>query len=180
MFPFSIPWTQRELQRDRFVTQRTLAWSQDLALRPECLDAEHQRILECINRLLSMLATHDASRIGMAYNSLSAGAREHFASEEQRMRDAGFPDLLEHVDQHVELARRLAEVRMSMFSPYGSASRLGACPFLENWLVPHLRFGDKAFTDYLATIAPGVSPVARSEREPTQEADKQHASHEGS
>ena len=152
MFPFSIPWTQRELQRDRFAIVPTLPWSQDLELESDVLDPEHQYILNRINNLLRVLSSRDSCRISMACNLLSAGAREHFAHEEQRMRDTGFPGLDEHADQHVELARRLTEVRLSMFSPYGISSQLGAFPFLESWLVPHLRFSDRQFADYLATL----------------------------
>lgn len=151
MFPFSIPWTQRELQRDRFAIVPKLPWSKDLELEPDALDPEHRYILDRINNLLRVLSSRDSCRIAMACNLLSAGAREHFAHEEQRMRDAGFEGLAEHADQHVELARRLAEVRLSMFSPYGISSELGASPFLERWLVPHLRSSDRQFADFLAS-----------------------------
>jgi hemerythrin-like metal-binding protein len=177
MFPFSIPWTQRELQRDRFAMARTLPWSHDLDLEPDVLDPEHQYILDRINNLLRVLSSRDACRISMACNLLSAGAREHFAHEEQRMRDAGFPGVVEHADQHVELARRLAEVRLSMFSPYGISSQLGALPFLERWLVPHLRLSDRQFADFLATlnVATRVEPPV-----PQTTPEDADALHEGS
>jgi hemerythrin-like metal-binding protein len=177
MFPFSIPWTQRELQRDRFAMVPTLPWSQDLALEPHVLDPEHQYILDRINNLLRVLSSRDSCRISMACNLLAAGAREHFAHEEQRMRDAGFRGLDEHADQHLELARRLAEVRLSMFSPYGISSQLGAYPFLESWLVPNLRCSDREFADFLAS--PGN--VARIEPPVPQVTPEDAAAlHEGS
>jgi hypothetical protein len=49
---------------------------------------------------------------------------------------------------------------MSHFSPYGSARHLGALPFLERWLVPHLRFSDKRFTDFLAAHPPAPNEPA--------------------
>jgi len=177
MFPFSIPWTQRELQRDRFTIVPTLPWSQDLELEPDGLDPEHRFILDRINNLLRVLSSRDSCRISMACNLLAEGAREHFAHEEERMRDAGFPGLDEHAGQHLELARRLAEVRLSMFSPYGISSQLGAFPFLEGWLVPHLRCSDRQFADFLAS--PGV--VTRVEPPvPPATAEDAEALHEGS
>jgi len=154
MFPFSIPWTQRELQRDLPRLTTTLPWSNDLELHPENFDAEHFRLVQCINTLLTALSSRDSCRISMAYQVLVASARDHFASEEARMLANAFGGLEAHRDEHVELAQRLAEVRMSHFSPFGAASRLGAMPFLERWLVPHLLASDKRFTDFLAALPP--------------------------
>ena len=160
MFPFSIPWTQRELQRDLPRLTTTLPWSNDLELHPDNFDAEHFRLVQGISALLMALSSRDSCRISMAYQVLVASARDHFASQEARMLAKAFGGLEEHSDEHVELARRLAEVRMSHFSPYGSASHLGAMPFLERWLVPHLRFSDKRFTDFLAAHPPAPNEPA--------------------
>lgn len=166
MFPFSIPWTQRELQRDRLHIVPTLPWTQDLELHSDNFDAEHLRLVQCINALLTALASRDTCRISMAYQLLSACARDHFASEEACMLARAFGGLEEHRDEHLELAQRLAEVRMSHFSPYGSASHLGAMPFLERWLVPHLRFSDKRFIDFLAEHPPApCEPASAAEQD---------------
>lgn len=147
MFPFSIPWTQRELQMELPRTARTFPWSQDLELGAEDIDAEHRRLVGRINALLLTLPSRDDLRIAMAYQSLRAAAREHFAEEEHQMQASRFEGLDEHRSEHVELARRLAEMRLPHVGFYGHASPLGMLPFLERWLVPHLRYGDRRFTE---------------------------------
>lgn len=149
MFPFSISWVQRELQQDGPRMTRTLPWSSDLELGTRELDPEHQRLVGRINALLRALGDHDAHRVNMAYTSLAAAATAHFNGEETLMQRCGYGGTRDHVEQHAELARRLSEVRYSHFSPYGLGHSLGAFPFLERWLVPHLRMSDRRLADHL-------------------------------
>jgi hemerythrin len=149
MFPFSIPWAQRELQRDLGQHAQTLPWSRDFELQPDELDSDHYHVWERINAMLRVLPTGDDCRIRMAYDSLAAAARNHFVREEARMRDIGFQDLEEHSQRHVELTRRLSEVRFSHLSAYGIGRHLGAVTVLERWFVPHLTHDDRRLADFV-------------------------------
>ena len=149
MFPFSIPWTQRELQRDLDQHIQALPWSRDFELQPDELDSDHYKVWGRINALLRVLPTGDDYRIRMAFASLAAIARNHFASEEARMRDTRFRGLEEHSQRHVELTRKLGEVRFSHLSPFGLGRQLGAFTVLERWFVPHLTHDDRRLAEFL-------------------------------
>jgi len=153
MFPNSVSWTRDQLQRETTNSAFTLPWMERLSLECENLNNEHHALLQVLNGLLMAIGSREPTRIAMACTVLSVEAQSHFTSEEEQMREAGYPDLESHVARHKELHRALALLRYSASSGTGFVSTTAPLSSLERWFVPHLTFDDKLVADFLAARA---------------------------
>lgn len=131
----------------------TIPWVQELALQSNDLDDEHYALLNKLNGLLIALSSSDRTRIVMACSVLAVEARAHFDSEEAQMREAGYPDLEQHREQHEALQRDLSHLLFTANSGAGFLSSTYPQSLLERWFVPHLTYADRKVADFLAANA---------------------------
>jgi hemerythrin-like metal-binding protein len=128
----------------------TLPWTADLALLASSLDDDHRGVLDKLNDLLIALRSTDQTGILMSFTALTAEARAHFAVEEARMREVGYPELDRHCEQHERLLRGLAELRYTASAAQNFPLSIDPLVFLERWFVPHLKHDDRQLADFLA------------------------------
>jgi hemerythrin len=130
-----------------------VSWVQELALQSNDMNDEHHALLNKLNDLLIALSSPDRTRIVMACNVLAVEARAHFDSEEAQMREAGYPALEQHREQHEELQRNLSHLLFTANSGAGFLSSTYPYSFLQLWFVPHLTYADRKAADFLAANA---------------------------
>jgi hemerythrin len=127
-----------------------LRWKEDLTMGVAELDRQHRELFDCINRLL------DACRVGKGSDQvqpvlqfLESYVREHFAEEERRMREAGYPLLALHKAQHDGFLVAFEDVKKDASSP-GLALTFGTNRLLTDWWINHISGTDREFGRYLA------------------------------
>ena len=150
MFQSSVPYGSQQLP-DMHDCGFTLHWVKQLATQSEALNVEHEAVLQQLNSLLRALNSGEPTGIAMACTAMAAEARAHFASEEELMLTADYPDRATHIEQHDVLMRRLARISYAVTSATGLWSPVNELSMLEQWFVPHLTYADRRFAEFIAT-----------------------------
>lgn len=132
-----------------------LEWDDSYSVGDEHIDAQHRQLLEIINRL-GALISGDVESSGVSpqgiFDELARYVTSHFAYEEQRMVDAGYPlDLVEvHRGEHRAILAQLQAFEAHMESGDQEVMR-DLLPFLYgDWLINHICAVDAAYAPCLA------------------------------
>ncbi len=126
-----------------------LDWKTEYDLGIEDIDFQHHFFLNLINRLSDELKmTTEPSRRTALIAELNAYARFHFVSEENMMSKAGYPNLVEHRQHHLDLISALnsKEAMLQLNKSDESAEQI--VEFLQNWFINHTVGVDRLFADY--------------------------------
>jgi len=115
------------------------------------IDAQHQGLFEEAARFEAAARArepHDRLRALLA--SIADRAVEHFLAEEKLMRDAGYPRLAQHAQEHTYVKRRFRSLVPQWDSEGDSAEMIGVLlGFLDLWLNTHVAHTDRQLGDFL-------------------------------
>ncbi len=124
-------------------------WSSAYSVNVKKCDLQHQRLFEIVDQLA------EAMRVGKAkaviqpiLAQLTQYTRSHFADEEQLMRQAGYPLLASHQEQHRLFIARMEEFGVQ-FGRVGNVNTVALLSTLKDWLVNHIMRVDKAYASHL-------------------------------
>jgi hemerythrin len=81
-------------------------------------------------------------------NDLVDSTCRHFAAEEQRLREAAYPDLLSHKMEHYKLKDQVTDF-LEEFDAGDGTVRVQMMDFLRDWLVGHINGADKKYAPHL-------------------------------
>jgi hemerythrin len=128
-----------------------IGWNSKLAVGVPLIDEQHQ---EWMKRVADLSAAIAANR-GVDYVSKTLSfmveyTEHHFTTEENLMREKGYPDMAEHRKQHESLRKTLADL-VRDFDEDGATHELARFTntFLVNWLTDHIRKLDAKFGAFL-------------------------------
>ena len=129
--------------------RKQLNWKADYDLGIEDIDFQHHFFLNLINRLSEELRmTTEPSRRTALIAELNAYTRFHFISEENMMSKAGYPELDEHRQQHLDLISTLNSREAMLQLRKSDESAEDIVEFLQDWFVRHTVGEDRLFADY--------------------------------
>ncbi len=128
------------------------------------IDAQHRELFARVDRLLE--ASHEArgaSEIGALLDFLGDYVVTHFAAEERRMAESGYPDAA--AEAHRQEHRRFVEdygILYRQFRNEGPQRRfvIRVSDRVTSWLREHIYRTDRAFAEWLRDHGSGF--VARS------------------
>jgi hemerythrin len=102
-----------------------------------------------LNALYTALkAGEGREALGKILNGLVEYTSTHFATEEQLMKDAGYPGYLEHKDKHEKMAAKVLDY-MQKYQANEIKSLIEISNFLKDWLKKHIMNTDKAYSPFL-------------------------------
>jgi hemerythrin-like metal-binding protein len=118
-----------------------IAWRESMAVGDASIDADHQRLIECINAVEGALeAPHEV--LLAALDALREYTVEHFAREESLMRVLGYNGLIEHRQAHRDLRDHLQRLRQQLIAARAegtSEAQTGELiRLLRAWLLDHV------------------------------------------
>ncbi len=130
------------------------AWKPELALGHPQIDRDHQELFRRSAALGEALDCGDTAAVGPLLDFLREYVVQHFAAEEELMRDSRFPGRRVHESAHARFAREYEEVA-------GLVLQVGATPtvalrvrtFVEGWLERHIAGADVAVANHLQALA---------------------------
>ncbi len=122
-----------------------LIWQDDLNTGIDIIDAQHQRIVEMINRLHVTNRTMERIAVAEVIDELVDYTLSHFAFEEELMEEAGYPFCAAHKRVHEVFTKRVAEYRMRFQAGEDIVDELRS--LLSRWLFNHIRSDDKAYAE---------------------------------
>jgi hemerythrin len=134
-------------------------WKPDYSVGDATLDAQHQQLIQVMNELYELLHEPEAGqsdgRVEFIFGGLADYIVKHFAYEEQRMFDAGYPDdkLAAHRHEHNELVKHVRGYHAKVIE--GDRDGLKELlPYLYGeWLIHHICQQDQEYMPYLQAKA---------------------------
>jgi hemerythrin-like metal-binding protein len=119
-----------------------IEWKPEFSVGVEAVDHEHQELIGLINDLHEVMrgsGTHDevVETLGEIYAQISA----HFALEEKIMRDARYPGLSSHKEDHESLLDELLYI-IDGVEDDGSYDEKKLSDGMANWFSEHFRTHD--------------------------------------
>lgn len=126
-----------------------VTWSPSLNVGIDRFDADHRSLVELMNRFHEAIERGQGwAVLGPALGELERYSQDHFAREEQAMRDADYPGLEDHMAQHQMFVRKLEEVQADYDAGNVEASRK-LTAVLQTWLLHHITLADHAYAPHL-------------------------------
>ncbi len=133
----------------------SFTWKPEYSVGDAALDGQHRGLIGIMNRLRTLLQSPALAEAGgeveAVFDDLARYIAEHFAYEELRMADAGYPleRLAEHRHEHDELVRHVRSFHAEVAE--GRYDGLQALlPYLYGeWLIHHICTSDMDYRPYL-------------------------------
>ncbi len=125
-----------------------IEWSDELLLDVAAIDSDHQKLFALMNDLFST-AHHGTSAINSAIGALCSYTKEHFAREQESMRQTNYPALSAHTYEHEYLVFRLESMINRLMETGADAVDGALVSFLEEWLTSHILKFDIEYATYL-------------------------------
>lgn len=133
-----------------------MEWCDDFSVQVPEIDAQHKKLVDMINDLGSAMAMGKGTDVMQGImGRLGNYVVEHFAFEEDLIRQAGYPDLENHIKVHQGVVAKftaLAE-KVNAGLPTASSETLA---FLQDWLINHIQKVDKKYTSCVLESRRGV------------------------
>lgn len=108
------------------------------------VDAQHQHLFELANLIVETNDSQETTRLLMLFYQ---HLREHFHSEENLMKQHGYPDYPNHVKSHNEMLDRLNEISEIIQSRQWQLSEIQI--FVSRWVLVHILEKDIPLGDFL-------------------------------
>ncbi|WP_332671406.1 bacteriohemerythrin [Aromatoleum sp.] len=130
-------------------------WKAEYSVGDAIIDDQHRQMLAILDELAAALHGTAAPESGgprAVFDDLAAYVTGHFAYEEQRIADAGYPEnlLVAHRKEHNALLRKVQELEQ-VFEQGDAGVLEDLMPFLYgDWLIHHICETDRDYVSYLA------------------------------
>ena len=128
-----------------------LIWNEDLhRVGIAAIDDQHREIIERVNLIADAVDQgnrHEAVQEMMG--DLALFACEHFALEERLMTEHGFPDMEDHIAEHLGLLQQMDNLRNALRTPNPTKAALVSA-FITDWAELHILQSDKEIGAFLA------------------------------
>lgn len=123
-------------------------WSAQYETGIFLIDTQHKKLVEAINSL------HEAMKDGKgkekAEKTLSFLVDytvQHFAAEENLMKQKSYPDFLNHKALHDKLVAEVKDIKTKYVA--GKALPMHVSSFMSDWLKSHILGSDKKYVPFL-------------------------------
>lgn len=132
-----------------------IEWMDMFSVGDARMDADHQRLLDILNRLYEAWADgRGQDEIAAAFTELADYTASHFSREEALLADAGYERLSVQKAEHGKLLDRLQAFR----ARHVDGEDLGpltqeVVDFLRTWMIDHILQEDMRYKDAMATAS---------------------------
>jgi hemerythrin len=130
---------------------RRLEWLPEYSVGVEELDAQHRSLHDIFNRMIEeQNEPYNAAKFSASLASLIHYAYVHFATEEHYLTLAQFPDLKEHVIEHVGFIMKTMSLATKV-EEENQDHRIELLLYLREWFTAHVLGSDRKYISYLAS-----------------------------
>ncbi len=130
---------------------RRLEWQPEYSVGVEELDAQHRSLHDTFNRMIEeQKEPYDAAKFSESLRVLIHYAYVHFATEERYLALAQFPELKEHVIEHVGFIMRTMSLAEKV-DEGNQDHRIELLLYLREWFTTHVLGADRKYIPYLAS-----------------------------
>ena len=123
-------------------------WSDELSVGIEEIDEQHKRIFDLAHAMHVALAEGgERETAELIVFELRAYVEDHFADEERRMREVGYPGLAAHVQVHRRMTAKVDELLDRL--RHGRIQVSEVHLFVVTWLMRHILDTDLDYRPHL-------------------------------
>lgn len=127
-------------------------WKPEYSVNDAALDEHHQKLFSVINSVYeNVMNSREVDCVLPKIDLLSEYTKYHFASEEQYMREKGFPEIEDHLAKHREFAHTIETLRASYHNNDLEVSR-DLIIVLGEWLLQHVLKEDRKYASLSADV----------------------------
>ncbi len=121
-------------------------WTEELTVKNEKLDAEHQKWIQILNNLYEGLRDNKPKESLLELiQEMYDYTKYHFASEEEYMKSVNYPRLAEHQEKHRYFEGRIKEF-YDRINDGKLVVSLEVTNFLKTWLINHIKGEDQQYS----------------------------------
>lgn len=121
-----------------------ITWGPGLATGVDIIDRDHRKLVDMLNRLhAAMSEGHAKEVLGGLLDDLVSYTVQHFAHEEQMMKQIGYKAAAAHINEHKKLIAEVTEFKRKLGSGQAMIS-LELMRSLKAWLSNHIMASDQA------------------------------------
>jgi hemerythrin-like metal-binding protein len=129
-----------------------LDWEDRYSIGIESMDGQHKKLLALINEVYdAMKAGKGKEKSGVVLRELLEYTESHFASEEEFLRQHGYPQIQAHIEKHRSMTRRVLEYK-GEYERGSVTIAFELLKFLKGWLVKHIMETDRHYADYILSL----------------------------
>ena len=125
-------------------------WAPKFSVQSVVLDLQHKTLTALINDLHAAMlrggATEDMQKV---FKDLISYTESHFRAEEGIMRQAAYPRLEAHHQQHVEFVEKARDLHAQLLAGKFTVS-MDLLRFLKSWLSEHILGMDQQYAPFLS------------------------------
>ncbi len=127
-----------------------IEWSSALELGIDSVDEQHAKLVSLLNEAYdATVSLSGQEEILNILKRMNEYTKFHFSSEEELMKESGYPDLKSHMVKHLAFVEYV-EKTMKRFEMEDFISSVELITYLFDWLKEHILGADKKFSEYYA------------------------------
>jgi len=134
--------------------QYGIAWSEDMKLGDEVVDAQHRRLFELLSELVAACMNGtDTAMLQETLDFLVEYTVKHFEDEESLQIEYCYPDYIRHRQLH-EIFKSTVAGLVEKFAKNGSSAELSrdVNRVVIRWLVGHIRKEDSRIGEHIRSF----------------------------
>ncbi|MBF0563224.1 MAG: hemerythrin family protein [Alphaproteobacteria bacterium] len=119
-------------------------WDNSYKTGIQSIDAEHLMLFSLMNQIkININADRGKECVADILDALSVYASFHFANEKKLMETANFPEIDDHITEHMNFSRAVNNMKTKDISIYKVQS------YLIDWLICHILGTDAKFVRFI-------------------------------
>ena len=127
-----------------------ITWSDKYSVNNSLMDSQHKKLIALINELNSAMKEGKGKLIlHKIFDGLINYTKYHFSNEEQLMKKANYPGLIEHQQIHKDLTKQVI-VLQEKYLTDSNLVTFETMGFLKNWLLNHIEGTDKKYSKFIS------------------------------
>ena len=125
-----------------------LKWKDEYSMNDEKIDEQHKGLFKLSNEIYNLVESgvDDAEHFRELFIILNDYTVEHFIYEEMYMEEKGYPQLKEHIKQHLEFSDILKELAVGI-NKDSHIKDIGE--FVTTWLLQHVLDEDMKYKIFI-------------------------------
>ena len=121
-------------------------WSDKYLLGINEIDEQHRGFFELCNH--KPLSEMDRAEMALMLEQLNDYIQNHFRHEQELMKQAKYPDLESHLEEHKFFIQKVQEMKQE-YSYMNPLLYEKITIFMKKWFLSHIMFSDRKYQEYV-------------------------------
>ncbi len=120
-------------------------WSDELSVDNQIIDKQHKELFRLINDFYNAIAEkRNKDAVKRAIDEMENYITTHFTSEEIMMKNAGYEDLEQHLNEHRGYIDKVRDLR-ERYEQGRLILSLEVTNFIKDWITNHIKVTDQKY-----------------------------------